>query len=118
MHHRRTWLAAPLAAVLALGSGLLAAATFEESVNTAVKGIYWARSRAGSRVLLPRGEHHATADAAAWLAGSQGALVEELPIDSEGRLAPSTLEAALEEGGAALVSTVWANSRRSGAFML
>src|SRR4051794_9021276 len=81
-----------------------------ESVNTAVKGIYWARRAAGSRILLPRGEHHATADAAGWLAGSQGALVEELPIDFEGRLAPSTLEAALAEGGAALVSTVWANS--------
>ncbi|WP_210506216.1 cysteine desulfurase family protein [Naasia sp. SYSU D00057] len=81
-----------------------------EAVNTAVKGVFWARRAAGARILLPGGEHHATADAAAWLAASQGARVEELPVDAEGRLAPAVLEAALAEGGTALVSAVWANS--------
>src|SRR4051812_6552719 len=81
-----------------------------ESINTAVKGIYWARRDAGSRILLPAGEHHATADAAAWLAAGQGAVVEGLALDPKGLLDPAVLEAALAEGGAALVSAAWANS--------
>jgi cysteine desulfurase len=83
-----------------------------ESVNTAVKGIYWARTAAGAarRLLLPGGEHHATRDAADWLARHEGAAVEELPLDGEGRLAPSALEAALGAGGAALVSVLWASN--------
>ena len=81
-----------------------------EAVNTAVKGIFWARRATGPRILLPGGEHHATVDAAAWLAASQGATVEELAVDEEGRLSPAVLEAALAEASTALVSAVWANS--------
>src|SRR4051812_24658201 len=83
-----------------------------ESVNTAVKGIYWARTAAGAprRLLLPGGEHHATRDAADWLARHEGAAVEELPLDDQGRVDPSALTAALAAGGAALVSVLWASN--------
>ncbi|WP_210480879.1 cysteine desulfurase family protein [Naasia sp. SYSU D00948] len=83
-----------------------------ESVNAAVKGIYWARRSAGAgpRIVLPGGEHHATADAAAWLEAHQGASIEQLPLDDEGRLEPAALERALAAGDAALVSVLWANN--------
>src|ERR1700712_379154 len=50
-----------------------------EAINLAIKGLYWSRGR--PRVLIAAGEHHATMDAAAWLATAEGAMVEEVPID-------------------------------------
>lgn len=86
-----------------------------ESVNLGVKGLYWARRRAGSGpvLLIADGEHHATVEAAEWLRDTQGARVEWLPIDAEGRLAPDTLRAAIATAGpenVALVSFLWANN--------
>ncbi|MCU1571101.1 MAG: cysteine desulfurase [Naasia sp.] len=84
-----------------------------EAVNTAVKGIYWARTAGavgGRRVLLPGGEHHATVDTVAWLEAHEGARIEELPIDHEARLAPESVGAALEDEDAALVTLLWANN--------
>lgn len=86
-----------------------------ESINLALKGIYWARRRtgAGSTILIADGEHHATLESAEWLRDSQGARLVWLPVDAEGRLAPETLRRAITEAGpdeVALVSVLWANN--------
>lgn len=86
-----------------------------ESINLALKGIYWARRRAGFGpvLLIAEGEHHATIEAAEWLRDAQGARVRWLPLDTEGVLQVETLATALREEGpenVALVSFLWANN--------
>ncbi|MGI8394116.1 cysteine desulfurase family protein [Leucobacter sp. W1038] len=86
-----------------------------ESINLALKGMYWARRRhgAGSVLLVPEGEHHATIEAAEWLRDTQGADLRWLPIDHQGVLRPEVLASAIEHAGAdnvALVSFLWANN--------
>jgi cysteine desulfurase len=83
-----------------------------ESINLAIKGLYWAARAADprrNRVLIAAGEHHATIDAASWLATTEGAIVEEVPIDAVGRIDLSELEARLGDD-VALVSVLWANN--------
>ncbi|WP_286276473.1 cysteine desulfurase family protein [Naasia aerilata] len=82
-----------------------------EAINTAIKGMFWARVAAGAppRVLLPGGEHHATLDTVAWLAAHEGAEVLELPVDGRAALPPDVLDGALA-GGAALVTALWASN--------
>jgi cysteine desulfurase len=86
-----------------------------ESDNLAVKGLYWARSAADPRrrrILASAVEHHAVLDPAEWLGASQGAIVEWLPVDADGRVAPETLRAAIERDpyDVALVSVMLANN--------
>ncbi|HEY3604493.1 MAG TPA: cysteine desulfurase family protein [Sporichthyaceae bacterium] len=86
-----------------------------EADNLAIKGLYWARHRADlrrRRILISAVEHHAVLDPAQWLADTQGAELEVLPVDHLGRLAPETLRAAIERDPAsvALVSVMWANN--------
>lgn len=87
-----------------------------ESVNLALKGLYWAAKRASARrnvLLIAEGEHHATIDAAEWLRDSQGAELRTLPLDAAGVLQPATLSEAITEIGAdrvALVSFLLANN--------
>ena len=86
-----------------------------EADNLAVKGLYWARHGADQRrrrILISAVEHHAVLDPAQWLADAQGALLEVLPVDHLGRLAPETLAAAIERdpSSVALVSVMWANN--------
>ena len=85
-----------------------------EAVNLGIKGLFWRRrAYAGARrVLVPAGEHHATIDALDWLAGIDGAEVEELPLDELGRLRVDALAAALERDAAsvALITMLWANN--------
>ena len=86
-----------------------------ESDNLAVKGLYWARRGADDRrrrVLVSAIEHHAVLDSARWLAEHEGAQVEVLPVDRDGRVQPETLAAALaaEPESAAVVSVMWANN--------
>ena len=85
------------------------------SVNLALKGLYWARRRAGSGpvLLVAEGEHHATIEAAEWLRDAQGARLRWLPIGARGELRPETLAEAIDEEGAesiALASFLWANN--------
>jgi cysteine desulfurase len=102
-----------------------------EAINLAIKGLYWAadagraapsavgrvaseeRARvsrpARRRVLIAAAEHHATIDAAAWLAASEGAIVEEVPVDATGRVDLAALERALGPD-VALLSVLWANN--------
>jgi cysteine desulfurase len=86
-----------------------------ESDNLAVKGLYWARQADDPRrrrVLVSAIEHHAVLDAAEWLAQHEGAAVEVLPVDHEGRVQPSVLRDAIarDPGTVALVSVMWANN--------
>src|SRR3954452_6887235 len=65
-----------------------------ESDNLAVKGIYWSRSAADPRrrrILASAVEHHAVLDPLEWLGASQGATVDWLPVDSNGRVTAATL---------------------------
>jgi cysteine desulfurase len=78
-----------------------------EAINLAIKGLFWARKR--PRVLIAAGEHHATIDAAAWLAAAEGAIVEEIAVDAAGRIDLAALAAALGDD-VALVSILWANN--------
>ncbi|WP_336659686.1 cysteine desulfurase family protein [Leucobacter sp. USHLN153] len=94
---------------------LIFTASGTESINLAIKGLYWARRRAGSGpvLLIADGEHHATMEAAEWLRDAQGARIVGLALDAAGRLDPVDLERAIAEHGAeqiALVSFLWANN--------
>jgi cysteine desulfurase len=119
-----------------------------ESINLAIKGLYWARNATGdraaeltggraaasrsdrrrrdltdelpageistssiprNRVLITAAEHHATLDAAAWLASAEGAVVELIPVDAVGRIDLAALESMLGDD-VALVSVLLANN--------
>lgn len=86
-----------------------------ESVNLAIKGIYWARSSAAARrprLLLPGTEHHAAIDAAEWLVRRQGARIDWIPVDDAGLVLPTDLDSMLsgEPESVALVSVMLANN--------
>lgn len=86
-----------------------------ESINIAVKGIFWARQKEQSRpvILLPRTEHHATLEACEWLRDHQGATLGWLEVDEFGVLHPEALSSAIAAVGAenvALVTFLSANN--------
>lgn len=85
-----------------------------ESVNLAIKGLYWAAVAADAerrRILVPRGEHHATVDTVEWLERHEGAIVQWLPVDEYGRVSPAEVESALSShADMALVTLLWANN--------
>jgi cysteine desulfurase len=90
-----------------------------EAINLALKGIFWARNegrertdRARPRILAPGGEHHATIDTLEWLERYEGARVEWLPLDSEGRIRLADVEAALarDPDSVALITALWVNN--------
>ncbi len=86
-----------------------------ESDNLALKGFYWARRKADPariRILSTAVEHHAVLDPLHWLASEEGAQVELLPVDSDGRLDVDALHAAVERdpSSVALISVMWANN--------
>jgi cysteine desulfurase len=78
-----------------------------EAINLAIKGLWWARGK--PRVLVAAGEHHATIDAAQWLAAAEGAIVEEVPVDRLGRVDLAAFERMLGDD-VALVSILLANN--------
>lgn len=82
-----------------------------ESVNLAIKGVFWARSPR-RRILVPEAEHHATIDSVTWLAAHEGAAVEWIPVDALGRIRLDAVEAALVSGAddLALITALWANN--------
>jgi cysteine desulfurase len=82
-----------------------------ESVNLAIKGLYWARAPR-TRILVPGGEHHATVDTVEWLAQQEGARIQWIPLDALGRIDVSALEAAIltNPNDVALVTLLAANN--------
>jgi cysteine desulfurase len=84
-----------------------------EADNLAVKGLYWGRRAADERnrrILTTSVEHHAVLDSVHWLEDAQGAQAHWLDVDNAGRVTPDVLRAALEDGGAAVASIMWANN--------
>lgn len=78
-----------------------------ESINLAIKGLWWARPDASDAIVLPDGEHHATLDTVGWLA-TQGADVRAVPLDDRGRIDGDAFAAALP--GAALATALVVNN--------
>jgi cysteine desulfurase len=85
-----------------------------ESDNLAVKGIYWARRDADSRlrrIVTTEVEHHAVLDSVNWLVEHKGAQVTRLPTQADGSVSVSALREALRRhDDVALVSVMWANN--------
>ncbi|WP_377321613.1 cysteine desulfurase family protein [Pimelobacter simplex] len=86
-----------------------------EADNLAVKGLFWSRRDGDprrTRVLSTAVEHHAVLDPLEWLAEHEGAEVEMLPVDRDGRLRVDALRAAVERDPAsvALITVMWANN--------
>ena len=86
-----------------------------ESDNLALKGIFWARRAEDprrTRVLSTAIEHHAVLDPLHWLAASDGADVELLPVSAEGVLDLASLKdsVARDPESVALISVMWANN--------
>jgi cysteine desulfurase len=81
-----------------------------ESINLALKGLYWSRNPR-SRILVPRGEHHATIDTVEWLEQHEGAILEWIPVDHVGRIRLDALGEALQKhDDVALLTAIWANN--------
>ncbi|HNM97672.1 MAG TPA: aminotransferase class V-fold PLP-dependent enzyme, partial [Marmoricola sp.] len=69
-----------------------------EADNLALKGVLWARRDADPRrvrILSTTIEHHAVLDPLEWLAKHEGAQVELLPVDRQGRLDVTALRQAV-----------------------
>ncbi|MBU2696344.1 MULTISPECIES: cysteine desulfurase family protein [Pimelobacter] len=86
-----------------------------EADNLAVKGLFWSRRDGDprrTRVLSTAVEHHAVLDPLEWLAEHEGADVELLPVDDDGRLRVDALRASVERDPAsvALITVMWANN--------
>jgi cysteine desulfurase len=86
-----------------------------ESDNLAVKGLWWARREADprrTRILASAVEHHAVLDAVEWLVRHEGATVDWLEVDRDGRVHPDVLREAVERDPAdvALATVMWANN--------
>jgi cysteine desulfurase len=103
------------AAVGARPSEVVFTGSGTESDNLAVKGIWWSRRAADprrTRVLASAVEHHAVLDAVEWLVAHEGATVEWLEVDGDGRVHPDVLREAVERdpSDVALVTVMWANN--------
>jgi cysteine desulfurase len=86
-----------------------------ESDNLALKGIYWARhdeQKQRRRILCGAAEHHAVLDTVEWLEARCDAEITLLDVDSQGRVLPDVLRAAIaaDPDSVALVTVMWANN--------
>ncbi|MQM26523.1 cysteine desulfurase family protein [Glycomyces albidus] len=84
-----------------------------EADNLAVKGVHWARRTEGrNRVVTTAIEHHAVADAVAWLGDHEKADVTELRVDKIGRVDTAEVAALLDERAAEItvITCMWANN--------
>ncbi|MEU1970607.1 cysteine desulfurase family protein [Microbacterium sp. NPDC019599] len=79
-----------------------------ESINLAVKGLWWGRRSAADAVVLPDGEHHATLDAVDWLVQREGAELRPVALDAVGAVPVADFATQLD--GAALATALVANN--------
>jgi cysteine desulfurase len=81
-----------------------------ESDNLAVKGAYWGRRDPDRRrVVTSVVEHHAVLDSVAWLAAAEGAEMDLVPVDGQGRVDLAAAER-LVDRRTAVVSVMAANN--------
>ncbi|MCD1269082.1 aminotransferase class V-fold PLP-dependent enzyme [Microbacterium sp. MEC084] len=80
-----------------------------ESINLALKGLWWARPAGRDAIALPDGEHHATLDAVAWLSEHEDARVVPVPLDGAARILPERFAAALDDRTALATALVASN---------
>jgi cysteine desulfurase len=86
-----------------------------ESVNLAITGLFRARRAASPgrvRIVSTAAEHHATIDTLEALATHEGATIEWVPVDREGRPDLAAFAAALADSPdtIALATVLWANN--------
>ena len=86
-----------------------------ESINLALVGLFRAaveKDAQRNRIVVPEAEHHATLDTVLWLQEHEGAVLEWIPVDAQGRIDVPELQDTLERAGkaVALVSMLWANN--------
>lgn len=79
-----------------------------ESNNTAIKGLAWHEQKRGRHIITSQIEHPAVLNVCAWLQ-TQGFKITYLPVNFEGLVDPTDLEAALTEQ-TILVSIMHANN--------
>lgn len=87
-----------------------------ESINLALKGLWWSRPAGRAAIVLPDGEHHATLDTVEWLR-TQGAEVRPVALDPLGRIpvpafgdALRGADVAVDAAGAALATALVVNN--------
>jgi cysteine desulfurase len=86
-----------------------------ESINLGLVGLFRAaveKDAKRNRIVVPEAEHHATLDTVLWLQEHEGAVLEWIPVDAQGRIDVVELHDTLERAGkaVALVTMLWANN--------
>lgn len=86
-----------------------------EADNLAVKGMYWKRKEtdpARRRILVSSIEHHAVEETCEWLQKTEGAVIDWVPVDSQGLVDPESVRELIAHNPAdvALVTVMWANN--------
>jgi cysteine desulfurase len=80
-----------------------------ESINTAIKGVAFASTRRGKHIVTSAIEHHAVLNTCAYLQARFGFEITRVPVDTEGFVDPTRVEAALRPD-TVLVSIMYANN--------
>ncbi|MBO3664009.1 cysteine desulfurase family protein [Microbacterium stercoris] len=80
-----------------------------ESINLALKGLWWSRRPGTEALVLPDGEHHATLDTVGWLRSHEGTQVVPVALDRHARIRPDRLADSLGEQ-VALATALVANN--------
>ena len=86
-----------------------------EADNLTVKGMYWKRREtdpARRRILVSSIEHHAVEETCEWLQKAEGAVIDWIPVDSQGLVDPESVRELIAQNPAdvALVTVMWANN--------
>lgn len=81
-----------------------------ESVNLALKGLWWARAEGRDVIVLPDGEHHAVLDTVDWLRRVEGAAVAPVPIDDRARIDAAAFARVAADPRVALATALVANN--------
>lgn len=100
-----------LAAVLGCDSvELVLTSGGTESVNLALKGLWWSRAEGADGLVLPDAEHHATMDAVQWLRDHEGARIVPVAVDAHARIRAEEFARAVGGTGVALATALMANN--------
>lgn len=90
------------------GKNIIFTGAGSEADNLAIKGAAWTLRGKGSHIITSAIEHHALMDTVKWL-GKTGFDYTVLPVDSDGKVDPNELEAAIRPD-TILVSIMFANN--------